>query len=139
VDGGVMTANKAQAQGRIAVRHLAGKEVTPFDLSTLIQPVYTEPQVAQVGDVGGESSVRIPFAQSLKSHLLNEGDGFLQLYYDQDGRVLGAVAVGAHAADVLSPAAVAIKLGGSLDDLAELYAAYPSLSELPFIAARAAN
>lgn len=138
-DGGVMTANKAQAQGRIAARHLARKEVTPFDLSTLIQPVYTEPQVAQVGDVGGESSVRIPFAQSLKSHLLNEGDGFLQLYYDQDGRVLGAVAVGAHAADVLSPAAVAIKLGGSLDDLADLYAAYPSLSELPFIAARAAN
>jgi dihydrolipoamide dehydrogenase len=101
--------------------------------------VYTEPQVAQVGDVGGERSVRVPFSQSLKSHLLSEGDGFLQLYYDEGGRVLGAVAVGPHAADVLSPVAVAIRLGGSLDDLAELYAAYPSLSELPFTAARSAD
>jgi pyruvate/2-oxoglutarate dehydrogenase complex dihydrolipoamide dehydrogenase (E3) component len=137
-DGGVMTANKAQAQGRIAARHLAGEEVTPFDLSTLIQPVYTEPQVAQVGDVSGERSVRAPFRQSLKSHLLSEGDGYLQLYYDKDGRVLGAVAVGPHAADVLSPVAVSIRLGGSLGDLADLYAAYPSLSELSFIAARSA-
>ena len=139
VDGGVMTANKAQAQGRIAARHLAGVPVMPFELSTLIQPVYTEPQVAQVGDVGGKTSTRVPFGQSLKSHLLAEGDGFLQLYYDEDGRVLGAVAVGPHAADVLSPVAVAIKLGGGLEDLAGLYAAYPSLSELSFIAAREAS
>jgi dihydrolipoamide dehydrogenase len=62
----------------------------------------------------------------------------LQLYYDKDGRVLGAVAVGPHAADVLSPVAVSIRLGGSLGDLADLYAAYPSLSELSFIAARSA-
>jgi dihydrolipoamide dehydrogenase len=138
-DGGLMTANKAQAQGRIAARHLAGAEAAPFDLPTLIQPVYTEPQVAQVGDVSGEKSVRIRFTQSLKSHLLPDGDGFLELYYEKDGRLLGAVAVGPQAADVLSPVAVAIKLGGRLDDLADLYAAYPSLSELPFIAARSAN
>jgi len=139
VDGGVMTANKAQAQGRIAARHIAGAPAAPFDLTTLIQPVYTEPQVAQVGDVRGEMSTRVPFANSLKAHLLAEGDGFLALYCDEEGRVRGAVAVGPYAADVLSPVAVAIKLGGRLDDLADLFAAYPSLSELPFSAARQAG
>ena len=136
-DGGVMTANKAQAQGRIAARHLAGMETAPFEANLVIQPVYTEPQVAQVGDVSGEVKLRVPFAQSLKSYLLPEGQGFLQLYYDEeDLSILGATAIGPHAADVLSSVLVAMKLGGTLDDLAQLYAAYPSLSELVFSAAR---
>lgn len=142
-DGGVMTANKALAQGRIAARHIAGAAVEPFDLRTLIQPVYTEPQVAQVGVMDGGDGMkreRISFAQSLKSHLLHAGDGFLELAYDRtDGRVLGALAVGPHAADVLSPLAVAIKLQARTVDLAPIYGAYPSLGELPFIAAREAR
>jgi pyruvate/2-oxoglutarate dehydrogenase complex dihydrolipoamide dehydrogenase (E3) component len=136
-DGGVMTANKAQAQGRIAARRLAGKETAPYDERLVIQPVYTEPQAAQVGDVSGGTSLPVPFSQSLKAHLLSEGEGFLQLYFDETGdRILGAAAVGPHAADVLSPVLMALKLGGRLEDLAALYAAYPSLSELPFSAAR---
>ncbi len=140
VDGTVMTANKAQAQGRTAARMIAGVDAAPFSLQTLIQPVYTEPQVAQVGDMTGGSDViraRVPFSESLKSHLMAEGAGFLELAYNKkDGRVLGAVAVGPHAADALSPIAVAIKLGGRVGDLADIYAAYPSVSELAFIAAR---
>jgi pyruvate/2-oxoglutarate dehydrogenase complex dihydrolipoamide dehydrogenase (E3) component len=137
VDGGIMTANKAQAQGRIAARHLAGAETAQFDSCLVIQPVYTEPQVAQVGDVSGETAVRVPFGQSLKGHLLPDGEGFLQLYYDEsDRRILGAAAVGPHAADVMGPVLVAIKMRAGLDDLAGLYGAYPSLSELAFIATR---
>ena len=136
-EGGVMTANKAQAQGRIAARKLAGRETAPFDERLVIQPVYTEPQVAQVGDVSGEVSLSVPFARSLKAHLLPDGEGLLQLYYDEsDGRILGAAAVGPHAADVLSPVLVAMRLDGRLDDLAGLYAGYPSLSEVAFVAAR---
>ena len=142
-DGGVMTANKAQAQGRIAVRHIAGAAVSPFDSATLIQPVYTNPQVAQLGNVSGEAgtaAVRVSFDKSLKSHILPEGAGFLQLAYgEEDGRILGAVAVGSHAADVLSPLAAAINLEGCIDDLAAIYGAYPALTELPFIAARKAR
>jgi dihydrolipoamide dehydrogenase len=62
------------------------------------------------------------------------------LTYDlKDGRVLGAVAVGPGAADVLAPVVVALRLNGRVSDLAGLYGAYPSLGELPFIAARAAG
>jgi pyruvate/2-oxoglutarate dehydrogenase complex dihydrolipoamide dehydrogenase (E3) component len=136
-DGGVMTANKAQAQGRIAARALAGEKTGPFDERLVIQPVYTEPQAAQVGDVSSGAALRIPFTRSLKAYLLPEEEGFLQLYYDEEsGRIFGATAVGSHAADVLSPVMVAMKLDGRLDDLAGLYGAYPSLSELVFISAR---
>ncbi|MFN2103618.1 MAG: dihydrolipoyl dehydrogenase family protein [Candidatus Promineifilaceae bacterium] len=142
VGGGIMTANKAQAQGRIAVRSIAGADVDPFTAKTLIQPVYTLPQVAQVGDMAGGDDgavTRVRFAQTLKSYLLPEGEGFLDLAYcSSDGRVLGAVAVGPHAADILSPVALAIRLGGRVNDMAAVFAGYPGLSELGFIAARGA-
>ena len=137
--GGVMTANKAMAQGRVAARHIAGVAVNPFEQEMLVQPVYTVPQVAQVGDLAdaGELAVtRVSYEKSLKSFLGEESKGFLDLYYEEDGRVRGAVAVGAHAADAAAPVAVALKMEAHLSDLAALFAAYPSFSELSFAAAR---
>jgi pyruvate/2-oxoglutarate dehydrogenase complex dihydrolipoamide dehydrogenase (E3) component len=49
---------------------------------------------------------------------LAEGEGFLRLAYNDDRRLLGGVAVGPHAADVLAPVAMAIYLNASLDELA---------------------
>lgn len=142
-DGGIMTANKAQAQGGIAARHIAGASTDPFDARTLIQPVYSDPQVAQIGELGdgaGAVIVRVSFKRSLKAHIIGDGEGFLDIAYDkEDGRILGAVAVGPHAADVLSPLAAAMPLNGQITDLAAIFAAYPSLSELPFLAAREAS
>lgn len=40
--------------------------------------------------------------------------------------------------DVLAPVALAIQVGATLDDLAAIFAAHPTLSELAFAAARAA-
>ena len=138
--GGPMIANKAMDQARAAVRCIAEAAVQPFDPGLVAQVTYTEPQVAQVGDVTTDESVRVPFKESLKAHILPEGDGYLELFYDtENGRVRGAVAVGPHAADVVAPVLVALKLGGCVADLAALYGGHPSLSELPFIAARQAG
>jgi dihydrolipoamide dehydrogenase len=54
----------------------------------------------------------------------------------KDGRVVGGGAFGEHAADILTPVALAIAKGLVLEDMAELFPAYPSLSELTFVAAR---
>lgn len=51
--------------------------------------------------------------------------------------VAAASAVGAHAADILAPVALGLRLGARLDDLAALFAAHPGLAELTFAAARA--
>ena len=61
----------------------------------------------------------------------------MQLAYDHQRRVVGGLAVGAHAADVLAPIALAIQVSASVDDLALLYGAHPTVSELAFMAARA--
>ena len=72
--------------------------------------------------------------------LLGEGEGFLKLLVDtQTGRIVGASAGGSHAADVLAPVATAIQLNATQEDLSTMFSAHPSLSELPFEAAREAD
>jgi dihydrolipoamide dehydrogenase len=137
--GPPMVANRAMAQARIAGLHAAGSGPAPFRPDTVIAAIYTEPQVAQVGVVADEGieTAEIPFDSALKTHLLPEPEGFVRLAYDRERRVVGGLAVGAHAADVLAPIALAIQLSASVDDLASLYAGHPTVSELAFMAARA--
>jgi dihydrolipoamide dehydrogenase len=138
--GGPLIANKAMAQARIAARHAAGESVRGYDPNLIVNVTYTEPQVAQVGAVlesENVKSVRVPFSAALKTNLLYETDGFLALFYDEaDQKLKGATALGPHAADVLTPVAVALSLGASVRQMAEVYAPHPTLSELPFVASR---
>lgn len=141
--GGWMVANKATAQARIAGRHAAGLPTPAYDANTIVLATYTEPQVAQVGRVQvdeGVSVARLPLSASLKAHLLPDAEGFVSLTYRKgDRRLLGGVAVAPHAADVLTPVALALALEATIDDLAAVYAAHPTLSELGPMAARAAQ
>ena len=67
-----------------------------------------------------------------------EDEGFLALAYNDDRRLAGGVAAGPHAADVLAPVAMAMHMNAPLDDLAAVYSAHPTISELAFTAARLA-
>lgn len=68
---------------------------------------------------------------------MGTGEGFVKLLSSpQTGIILGASAVGSHAADVLAPAAAAIQGQLTIDQLADIFPAYPTLSELIFCAAR---
>jgi dihydrolipoamide dehydrogenase len=138
--GGAMVANKAMAQARTAGLHAAALPVNAYDPDLVVQVTYTEPQAAQLGDtrvVEGVKSVRVPFSAALKAHLMQAGDGFLEIFYNEsDQRLRGAMALGSHAADVLTPLTIALQLHVTVDQLAEIYAPHPTLSELVFIAAR---
>lgn len=139
--GPPMVANKAMAQAWVAGLHAAGGTPPPFHAPSVVAAIYTDPQVAQVGTIAGNGvqTVRIPFADSLKTHLLPEMDGFVELAYDPQRRVAGGVAVGPHAADVLTPVALAVRHGLTVEELAALFPAHPSVSELVFTAARSAG
>jgi len=146
VTGLPMTANKAMAQGWVAGRHAAGAPVDPYQPETIVEATYTDPQVAQVGlreDAARERGhqirvLRLGYEAGLKAALLEEAEGFVKLVVDAgDGLLLGASAVGAHAADVLAPLALGIRLGARLSDLTALFPAHPGLTELAFDAARA--
>ena len=138
-----MVANKAMAQARTAGRHAAAVPVNAYDPDLVVQVTYTEPQAAQLGDtrlMEGINSVRVSFTAALKSHLMQASNGFLEIFYNEsDQRLRGAMALGSHAADVLTPLTVALQLHATMDQMAEIYAPHPTLSELAFIATRSAG
>ncbi len=139
VTGKPMIANRATAQAWAACQHAAGQTPVPFSEGTVIAAAYSEPQVAQIGQLSGDGieTVRVPFTASLKGLLLPQGDAFVKLAYEtESGCLVGGTAVGDHAADVLAPVMVAIHAGMTIQDFAALYAANPTLSELAFMAAR---
>ena len=138
--GPPMVANRAMAMARVAGLHAAGADVGSYNPDAVVAAVYSEPQVAQVGvtsaDDGSIQTTRLDFGAVMKAHLLGEVEGFVELTFDDERKVVGGTAVGAHAGDVLAPVALAIQVGATLDDLAGIFAAHPTLSELAFATAR---
>ena len=137
--GAPFTVNRGWAQARVAVRHALGVPVEPFRADLVVEAVYTQPQVAQVGLTEAQTReqglkvkvLRARYADNLKAQLLGEREGFVKLVVDEaTGRLLGGSAAGSHAADVLAPLAVAMALGGTLESLASVYPAHPTLVEL---------
>ncbi|MCA9873688.1 MAG: NAD(P)/FAD-dependent oxidoreductase, partial [Anaerolineales bacterium] len=142
VTGAPMIANRGMAQARVAGLHAAGLDPAPFREDTVIAAVYSEPQVAQIGRLNGVGvcTVQTPYTATLKGHLLPQEKAFLKLAYDEkNGRIMGATAVGPHAADALAPVAIALQANLTVSDLMALYGAHPTVSELAFIAARQAS
>lgn len=141
--GGPMLANRAMAQAWVAGRHAAGLPTAPYRPETVVHAVYTDPEVAQVGEIAGLpgalQTVRIPFAAGLKAHLMADSEGWVELAYEPaSGLVRGGVAVGPHAADVLAPVALALQLSATMEQLGTVFGAHPARTELAFIAARRA-
>ena len=145
VTGAPLVVNKAWAQAWTGARHATGVQTPPLRPATYVEAVYTHPQVAQVGLTAERAAAegrsvnvqRVEAREALKSLLVNDEAGFVTLVSDPEtGRVLGGSAVGGHAADVLAPIALAIGLEATVSDLAAIFPAHPTLSELPFAVAR---
>ncbi len=138
-------ANRGQTQARVAARHAVGAAQAAFRPETVIEAVYTHPQVAQVGltEAGAAAAgrpvrvYRADYRNALKPRLSADVTGFIKLCVGaRDGRIVGAAAVGDRAAEILGSVAVAIAAEMKLDGLAAVFPAYPTLTEIVGIAAR---
>jgi dihydrolipoamide dehydrogenase len=148
VTGPPLIANKAVAQARIAGLTAAGQAAQPPKPEAWIEAAYSHPQVAQVGLTPDRAAAQgvavttrtVPFGQALKPYLTDtglDGPGFVTLVTDPNsGRVLGGLAFGDHAADVLAPVALAIQADLTGETLAATFPAYPTMGEVGFMAAR---
>jgi dihydrolipoamide dehydrogenase len=145
VTGPPFVANRGQSQARVAARHASGAETAGFRPETVVEAVYTAPQVAVVGLGDSEATAtgrpvkvfRAAVGEALKPRLSGATAGFVKILCDgEDGRVLGGGACCERAAEVLAPIAVAIVGEMTIETLAAVFPAYPTLSELPGIALR---
>ena len=130
----------AEAMGRAAGRRAAGSEAS-FDASWIPRVAYTTPEIAQVGIGADQAAGRevilhtLRLEESIAGQLAGIGErpeakGFVRLICaSEDGRLLGASALGPGAASAVSAAALALALGATDAALAGGAAATPSALE----------
>jgi len=143
VNGCCQLAHAATFQGFRAVNHLLGR-ADRIRLDIVPAAVFTVPEAATVGlteealtERGIAYTVHKAFYRANgKALALEADDGLVKLLCGEDGRILGAHILGAHAADLIHEVSNLMNAGATLDLLADCIHAHPSLSEVLLSAAR---
>lgn len=140
--GQMMLAHAASAQGIAAVENMCGRHRT-VDYRSIPAAAFTHPEISYVGltepaakELGEKegfevASVRSYFKGNSKAIAEGEADGIAKVIYRQDtGEVLGVHILGLHASDLIHEASNAIAQRQSVNTLAYLVHAHPTLSEV---------
>jgi pyruvate/2-oxoglutarate dehydrogenase complex dihydrolipoamide dehydrogenase (E3) component len=135
--GVLLLASVAAMQGRIAMWHALGDAVQPLRLSHVAANVFTDPEIATVGlgqanlesDRAGVREVKLPLATNARAKMQGVLDGFVKLYCRPGtGTVLGGVVVAPRASELILPVSIAVQNSLSVDQLAQTFTIYPSIS-----------
>lgn len=130
-------ASVAAVQGRIAMAHALGDAVTPLELGHVASNVFTAPEIASVGASEAQLKERgifyqvsrMDLARNPRAKMLGMNQGFVKIFgHTVTGQVLGAVIVGARASEHIFPLSLAVSQHLTVDDVAEAFTVYPSLS-----------
>jgi mercuric reductase len=127
----------AQYQARVAIENMFGGEMAA-DYSALPSAIFTDPECAQLGLTENEAREQGYMPESVRHELRNvqrasytdTRRGLYKLVFDVPSRrLLGAHVVARGASDIVQGLAVALKLGATVDDLAHVHHAFPTLGE----------
>ena len=99
---------------------------------------FTDPQVATAGKTEASLIAQnieyltadYPFDDHGKSILMEALYGYVKVFSDPQGRVLGAECVGKDAGELIHAMAVAIQLNARVQDLIRVHWYHPTLSEI---------
>ena len=135
--GVLMLASVAAMQGRIAMWHTLGEAVHPIRLDHVAATIFTDPEIATVGVTqravtAGEVSARVlnqPLATNPRAKMAGVADGFVKLLSSPGtGVVLGGVVVAPRASELILAVSIAVEQRLTVEQLAQTFAVYPSLS-----------
>lgn len=118
-------------QARIAVADMGGRQARA-DYRAVPRVVFTDPQVAAVGDTQGPregtNSLQSISRTSTYTREYEELEGFLTLFADET-KLTGAVAVGPEAGEWLGQATLAVRAGIPIELLRDTIQPFPTFSE----------
>ncbi|MBC7221819.1 dihydrolipoyl dehydrogenase [Candidatus Bipolaricaulota bacterium] len=143
--GGALLAHKASHEGLTLAERLSAewKGTTPPEERPRAMPwtVFTEPEVALVGlpvDTPGLKRGLFPFSALGRAWAEGEPEGFVALVAEEGGKIAGAEIIGPYAAELIAEVTLALELGISVTELAEVVHAHPTFPEAIWEAALAA-
>ncbi|BDB01548.1 dihydrolipoyl dehydrogenase [Clostridium botulinum] len=142
-----MLAHVASDQGIIAVENIMGKN-KKMDYKTVPACVYTKPELASVGlteeqakQKGVDYKVgKFPLIYNGKSLIMNDTEGFIKIITDKKyEEILGVHILGPRATDLITEAALALRLEATLEEIITTVHAHPTIGEAMKEAALAVN
>ena len=132
----------ASAQGIVAVENICDRPAT-VDYQSIPAAAFTHPEVSFVGltepqakEKGAAEGFKVSTAKSYfkgNSKAIAEGetDGLAKIVYREDtGELLGVHIIGIHASDLIHEASAAIRDRATVQKLATIVHAHPTLSEV---------
>jgi dihydrolipoamide dehydrogenase len=140
--GKMMLAHTAATQGLVTVENICGRPRT-VDYQSIPAAAFTHPEISFVGmteaqakEKGAQEGFTVATAKSYfkgnsKAIAEGEADGLAKVIYRQDtGEILGTHIIGLHASDLIQEAANAIAARQSVQQMAQITHAHPTLSEV---------
>lgn len=143
-NGKSMLAHAATAQAKQVVANLTSDKKRPCDFSVIPSCVYTSPELASVGLTEEQAAAagrkvkigRFDAAGNGKLLTMSENRGFVKLIADSATQeLLGAHICSAHATDIISSLAIAIKSELTTEEIAQTIHPHPTISEMVMEAA----
>lgn len=135
--GVLMLASVAAQQGRIAVSHLLGDVVNPLDTRKVSSNIFTAPEIATVGlshaeieELGLQADTAVlPLSANPRAKMQGVHDGFIKLFARRGvGNVIGGVVVAPRASEHIHAVSLAISTSLTVDQVADAFTVYPSVS-----------
>ncbi len=125
-------------QGETAAKHATARAADPVNYDTLLGVVFTDPQIGTVGlseqqlQASGIDylTADYPFDDHGKSILMEAKYGYVKVFADRKGVVLGAECVSKDAGELIHSMAVAVSLKANVRDLLKVHWYHPTLSEI---------
>lgn len=142
-----MLAHVASDQGIIAVENIMGKH-KKMDYKTVPACVYTKPELASVGLTEEQAKQKgidykvgkFPLIYNGKSLIMNDTEGLIKIIADKKyEEVLGVHILGPRATDLITEAALALRLEATLEEIITTVHAHPTIGEAMKEAALAVN
>ena len=130
-------ASVAAMQGRIAMAHILGDAVKPLRTDRVAGNIFTTPEIATVGVSEKDieeglyrgDTVMLSLTTNPRAKMMAVSDGFVKVFARKhSGTVIGGVVVGPRASELIFPISLAVEKKLTVDDLAETFTVYPSLS-----------
>ena len=145
VTGKAMLAHVASAQGKVAVENIMGHKAT-IQYDVVPAGIFTLPEIGRVGltesqarereEANGENPQaslkigRFRFAALGKAQATGEITGFCKVIaHAASGKILGVHMLGTHSADLIHEAALAMQVGATVEQVADMIHAHPTLAE----------